>query len=167
MLYDSVPKNHLHWPFQPPVLFVPAPPDNEPWQQCRGIWRSAGGMTRTVPTVTSCWPGPAHQLHAWTPARLLPTGHTFKEKIKNYTTPMAYSNSVTHSPCIIWGLYQLGSFVVDQLEVIVQFDLLNAEGNPREAQLPGNVHPTHFHVHSNNLHGTDTSVYKPHQNYTT
>lgn len=78
---------------------------------------------------------------------------------------MAYTNPVTHSPLIIWDLYQLGSLVVDQFEVIVQSDLFNTERNPWEAQLPGNVHPTHFHVHSNNLHGTDTSVYKPHRKW--
>lgn len=63
--------------------------------------------------------------------------------------------------------YQFGSFVIDKFEVTVQSDLFNAERHPWEAQLPGNVHAAHFHVHSNNLHGPDTSAYKRHINHST
>lgn len=63
--------------------------------------------------------------------------------------------------------HQFGSFIVDKFEVTVQSDLFNPERHTWEAQLPGDVHPAHFHVHSDNLHGTNTSVYKQRINYST
>lgn len=52
--------------------------------------------------------------------------------------------------------HQSSCFVVDQFELFVQCNLLYAEGHAGKAQLPCNVHATHFHIHCNNLHGANT-----------
>lgn len=52
--------------------------------------------------------------------------------------------------------HQQGCVVVDALEGRGQRNLLNAEGDPREAELACNVHAADLHVHGHDLHGTHT-----------
>lgn len=56
--------------------------------------------------------------------------------------------------------YQQGCPVIDALEGRGQRDLLDAEGDTREAELASDVHATDLHVHGHNLHGAHTPVGK-------
>lgn len=52
--------------------------------------------------------------------------------------------------------HQSSCFVVDQFKLFIQCNLLYTEGHARKAQLPCDIHAAHFHIHSYNLHGTNT-----------
>lgn len=56
-------------------------------------------------------------------------------------------------PAAVAPAHQLGCLVVHNLVLLVQRDLLDSEGHPREAELPGDVHPADLHVHGHDLHG--------------
>lgn len=56
--------------------------------------------------------------------------------------------------------YQPHRFVVHVDVFLSQRNLLNLEGYTCKTQLPCNVHPPQFHVHSYYLHGSNTSEIK-------
>lgn len=58
---------------------------------------------------------------------------------------------------LILCAYQPHRFVVHVDVFLSQGNLLNLESHTCKTQLPCDVHPPQFHVHSDDLHGANTS----------
>lgn len=65
---------------------------------------------------------------------------------------------IATSVASVKATYQFDALVVHSFEIFLQHDLLDPEGNSVKTQLASNVGTSELHVHSHNLHSTDSAV---------